>query len=90
MYSIWCISKSNLFIWYFIAVKVKPRSIKHEFDDSNPDCSSKTPLEIPSEKLRSDQTMDVVYTYSVHFHVSSVIFMCNLKYTLINHWQKYF
>ncbi|XP_001606496.2 transmembrane 9 superfamily member 2 isoform X2 [Nasonia vitripennis] len=56
-----------------ISVKVTPRSIKHDPNDRNPDCSSKTPLEIPSDPLRPGQKLSVVYTYHVRYHRNNTI-----------------
>lgn len=64
-----------LFVLIFTAVKVTPRSIKHDPNDPNPDCQSKTPLEIPSDSLRPGQKLSVVYTYHVHYHVSIFIYI---------------
>ncbi|XP_014210743.1 transmembrane 9 superfamily member 2 isoform X2 [Copidosoma floridanum] len=55
-------SKENM--GRIISIKVTPRSIKHDPNEINHDCASRTPLEIPSEKGRK---FNVVYTYSVHF-----------------------
>ena len=42
---------------FILAIKVVPRSIRH--DKNNPDCASKTPLEIP-EQIPNGKTIDVV------------------------------
>lgn len=61
-----------LFIYhynFFTAIKVTPRSIKHE-SVTNPDCQSKRPLEISSDPLQQGEKLSIVYTYSVRFQVS--------------------
>jgi hypothetical protein len=54
-------------LYFFSAVKVVPRSIKHPNLDKL-DCSVKDPMEIPSGDLTAD--LSIAYTYSVKFVVS--------------------
>lgn len=57
-----------------ISVEVSPRSIKHE--DNRPlDCSasSKEPLEIPQDKLKAGEKLDITYTYSVKYYRNNTI-----------------
>lgn len=49
-----------------ISVKVVPSSINHK-DPNELNCDSKEPIEIQSSALPNGQTLDIVYTYSVHF-----------------------
>lgn len=53
-------------MYFFIAAKVVPHSIKHT---GTIDCESQIPLEIPANELPAGQTFQVTYTYSVKFVV---------------------
>ncbi|XP_014233286.1 transmembrane 9 superfamily member 2 isoform X1 [Trichogramma pretiosum] len=57
-----------------IAIKVTPRSIKHDYNEKNPSCGPKMPpLEIPLDPLKVGQELDIVYTYSVTFQLNNTI-----------------
>ncbi|XP_050089116.1 transmembrane 9 superfamily member 2 [Anopheles aquasalis] len=49
-----------------ISVKVVPSSINHK-SETELNCDSKEPIEIQSSSLPPGQTLDIIYTYSVHF-----------------------
>ncbi|XP_047116977.1 transmembrane 9 superfamily member 2 isoform X2 [Schistocerca piceifrons] len=53
-----------------ISAKVTPRSIKHP--NNKIDCSSKEPMEIPSE-WKKNQKLSIPYTYSVKFMKNNTI-----------------
>ncbi|KAF7997992.1 hypothetical protein HCN44_009390 [Aphidius gifuensis] len=56
-----------------IAVEAVPRSINHRSPD-HPDCSIKAPpLEIPADKLKPNEKLDITYTYSIHFKMNNTI-----------------
>ncbi|KAF7997991.1 hypothetical protein HCN44_009389 [Aphidius gifuensis] len=56
-----------------IAVEAVPRSINHRSPD-HPDCSSKAPpLEIPADKLKPNEKLDITYTYSIYFKKNNTI-----------------
>lgn len=50
---------------HIIFVRVIPSSIRH--DRHNPNCYNQIPLSIPGGPLDEDETLSVVYTYSVKF-----------------------
>ncbi|XP_011304608.1 transmembrane 9 superfamily member 2 isoform X1 [Fopius arisanus] len=55
-----------------ISVEVSPRSIKHD-DTRALDCTSKEPLEIPYEKLKAGEKLDITYSYSVKYYRNNTI-----------------
>lgn len=58
-----------------IAVEAVPRSINHKSPD-HPDCSPKAPpLEIPAEKLKPNEKLEITYTYSIQFKVIVYLFI---------------
>lgn len=54
-----------------ISVKVTPRSIKHP--SKSLDCTSRQPLEIPHDRLRTGEQLEVTYTYKVTYEKNNTI-----------------
>lgn len=58
------------FYFYYIAIKVKPKSIRHRYPIKS--CGTGY-MEIPADKITSE--LNITYTYSVQFEVSINIFI---------------
>lgn len=61
---------------FLIAVKVIPRSYKHE---NGPNCNNKKAMDLPYGDLPNNQNLEITYTYSVTFSVSKMF----LNYAVI-------
>lgn len=56
----------------FLAVKVRPRSIKHKYPFKTCDTGF---MEIPADKITSE--FNITYSYSVKFEVSIIVIFLN-------------
>lgn len=68
----------NIFNLFVLAVKVKPRSVKHGCSDTSEH------MEIPADKLTSN--LNITYSYSVKFEVSKTFYFLFMFFLLFYHY----